>query len=402
MLQHFVAFPSNDRPLNGRTVLQVVPDLQSGGAERTTIDIAEALAGAGTRSLVASQGGRMVSELQAKGGIWLPFPAATKNPLSMALNSMRLARIIRDENVDVVHARSRACAWVAYYAARQTGARFVTTFHSIYGGTSVIKQRYNSIMAAGDLVIANSRFTARHIGELYPDAQSRTVVIARGQDLKSFSPAAVEPSRVERVRAAWGVAPHERVVLLPARLSARKGHLILVEAAKHLVAEGMSDVRFIFAGDPHSQTFKQNIDAHIARLGLTNIVRTPGYCADMPAAYLAAAVAVAPSTTPEAFGRIAIEAQAMGVPVVVSDIGAAPETVLGPPDVDESEATGWRVPAEDAPALARAIRQALDLRPSARDDLTARARRHIQRNFSVEQMCRATLHAYEELLARVP
>lgn len=400
MLPNFAAFPSTDRPLTGRTVLQIVPDLQSGGAERTTIDIAEALVAAGTRSLVASEGGRLVSELQAKGGVWLPFPASTKNPLSMTFNSVRLARIIRDENVDIVHARSRACAWVAYYAARQTGARFVTTFHSIYGGSSAIKQRYNSIMAAGDLVIANSLFTARHVAELYPHAAGRIVVIARGQDFRAFSPDAVEPARVERVRAAWGVAPHERVVLLPARLSLRKGHLVLIEAAKHLVAEGLADVRFIFAGDAHSDAFKGNVEAHIARAGLTNIVRATGYCADMPAAYLAAAVTVAPSTAPEAFGRVAIEAQAMGAPVVVSDLGAAPETVLAPPHVEESEATGWRVPPGDAPALARAIRAALELRPSARDSLTARARAHVQRRFSVEQMCRATLEAYENLLAQ--
>ncbi|PWB80009.1 MAG: glycosyl transferase [Methylocystaceae bacterium] len=400
MLPNFAAFPSTARPLTGRTVLQIVPDLQSGGAERTTIDIAEALAGAGTRCLVASEGGRLVSELQAKGGVWLPFPASTKNPLSMTFNSVRLARIIRDENVDIVHARSRACAWVAYYAARQTGTRFVTTFHSVYGGSSAIKQRYNSIMAAGDLVIANSQFTAQHVVELYPHAAERIVVIARGLDLRAFSPTAVEPGRVERVRAAWGVAPHERVVLLPARLSARKGHLVLVEAAKHLVAEGLFDVRFVFAGDARSDAFKENIEAHIARAGLANVVRAPGFCSDMPAAYLAAAVTVAPSTAPEAFGRVAIEAQAMGAPVVVSDLGAAPETVLAPPHVEAGEATGWRVPPGDALAFARAIEQALDLRPSARDGLTARARQHVQRNFSVEQMCRATLEAYENLLAR--
>jgi glycosyltransferase involved in cell wall biosynthesis len=399
MLANFASFPSADRPLTGRTVLQIVPDLQSGGVERTTIDIAEALAGVGTRCLVASQGGRMVSELQAKGGIWLPFPASTKNPIAMAINSVRLARIIRDENVDIVHARSRACAWVAYYAVRQTDAHFVTTFHSIYGGSSAIKQRYNSIMAAGDLVIANSQFTAQYVAELYPHAEPRTVVIARGEHLRAFSPTAVAPSRVERVRAGWGVAPHERVVLLPARLSARKGHLVLIEAAKRLMAEGLAGVRFILAGDAHSQAFKDNIESHIARAGLTGIVRAPGYCADMPAAYLAAAVAVAPSTTPEAFGRVAIEAQAMGAPVIVSDLGAAPETVLAPPQVDEAEATGWRVPPGDAAALARAIRQALDMRPSARDELTTRARRHVERNFSVEQMCRATLDAYENLLA---
>ncbi|MBY6240836.1 glycosyltransferase family 4 protein [Methylosinus sp. Sm6] len=399
MLQDIDAFPSSSRALAGRTVLQIVPDLQSGGAERAAIDIAQALHEAGARALVATTGGRMVSELQAKGGVWLPFPAATKNPLAMALNSARLARILREEGVDIVHARSRACAWIAYYAARRMGARFVTTYHSVYGGTSAIKQRYNSIMAAGDAVIANSQFTASHIAELYPAAAERVVVIARGIDLRAFSPAAVEPQRVERARAAWGVAPHQRVALLPARLAARKGHLVLIEAARRLVAEGLADVRFVCVGDAPNAGFRQSLAAQIARAELADVVLTPGYWSDMPAAYLAAAVAVAPSTTPEAFGRVAVEAQALGAPVIVSDIGAALETVLAPPQAPAREATGWRVPAGDAAALAQAIRAALELRPSERDALTARARRHVQAHFSIERMCAATLDVYARLLA---
>lgn len=398
MLQDFNHFPTLGRPLAGRSVLQIVPDLHSGGAERATIDVAAALNEAGARSLVASRGGRMVSELQARGGIWIPFPAATKNPLAMAFNSMRLARIIRDEGVDIVHARSRAPAWVAYYATRQTGARFVTTYHSAYSGNSAWKGRYNAIMAAGDLVIANSRYTATRIEELHPDAAGRIAVVARGADLRVFSPAAVDPKRVERLRTGWDVAPHERVVLLPARLSPRKGHLVLVEAAEKLVSEGLSGVRFIFVGDAHSESFKRNLEAQIALRGLTGIVRHVGHCADMPAAYLAAAAIVAPSIEPEAFGRVAIEAQAMGAPVIVSDLGAAPETVLAAPQVGEGEATGWRVPAGDARTLALAIREALDMRASARDDLTARARRNVQSRFTVEQMCNDTLSVYEELL----
>ncbi|MBI1867216.1 MAG: glycosyltransferase family 4 protein [Methylocystis sp.] len=398
MLQDLNHFPSTSRSLAGRSVLQIVPDLHSGGVERATIDIAAALNEAGARCLVASGGGRMVSELQARGGVWIPFPAATKNPVAMAFNSVRLARIIRDEGVDIVHARSRAPAWVAYYATRQTGARFVTTYHSAYSGSAAWKLRYNSIMAAGDLVIANSQYSAHRIEELHPDAAGRIAVIARGADLRVFSPAAVDPERVERVRASWRVAPHERVVLLPARLSTRKGHFVLIEAAEKLLAEGLSGVRFVFVGDAHSPAFKRNIEAQIACRGLTGIVRHAGYCADMPAAYLAAAVIVAPSIEPEAFGRVAIEAQAMGAPVIVSDLGAAPETVLAAPQVGDDEATGWRIPAGDAPTLARKIREALDLRASARDDLTTRARRNVQSRFSVEQMCRDTLDVYEELL----
>jgi glycosyltransferase involved in cell wall biosynthesis len=400
MQKEFTSFSLSGRPLAGRTILQIIPDLHSGGAERTTVDVAAALTEAGARCLVASRGGRMVSELQSKGGIWLPFPAATKNPLAMAFNSVRLARIIRDEAVDVVHARSRAPAWVAYYATRQTGTRFVTTYHGVYSGVSSIKLQYNAIMSAGDAVIANSEFVARRIATLHPEASGRIVVIPRGADMRQFSPAAVDARRVERVRAAWGVGPHERVILLPARLSNRKGHAVLIEAAAQLIASGLRDARFIFVGDAHSETLKRAVEEQIARAGLEGVALNAGYCDDMPAAYLASSVAVAPSTEPEAFGRVAIEAQAMGVPVVVSDHGAAAEIVLAPPEAPPSEFTGWRVPPSNAAALAKAIQEALELGASARDELTLRARKHVQNNFSVEGMCRSTLQVYERLLAR--
>lgn len=387
-----------DQSLVGRTVLQIVPDLQSGGAERATIDMAEALALAGGRCLVASRGGRMVSELQSKGGIWIPFPAATKNPFAMALNSVQLARILRDEGVDIVHARSRAPAWVAYYATRQTRAKFVTTYHSAYYGSSPIKLRYNAIMATGDTVIAISEFAARRIRELHPEASERVVVIPRGADLRVFSPDAVSPSRVQRLRAQWNVAAHERIVLLPARLAARKGHAVMIEAAKRLAANGASDIRILFVGDPHSENFRQAIETQIRRAGVSDLVRNVGHCDDMPAAYLAAAAVVAPSIEPEAFGRVAIEAQAMGAPVIVSDIGASPEIVQAPPQTPRHEATGWRAPPGDPVALARAIGEALSLTASARDELMLRARANVQRRFSIEQMQRATLDVYRRLL----
>jgi glycosyltransferase involved in cell wall biosynthesis len=398
MRQDLKAFPASGPLLAGRTILQIIPELHSGGAERTAVDVAAALTDAGARCLVASRGGRLVSELQSKGGVWVPFPAATKNPFAMAFNSVRLARIIRDEGVDIVHARSRAPAWVAYYATRQTNARFVTTYHGAYSGSSPIKLQYNAIMAAGDLVIANSEFVAQRIAELHPATAGRIAVISRGADLRLFSPTSVDTRRVERLRSAWGVEPHQSLVLLPARLSARKGHSVLIEAARHLISEGLTNVRFIFVGDAHSDAFRQSIDAQITRAGLANIVRSEGFCEDMPAAYLAASVVVAPSTEPEPFGRVAIEAQAMGAPIIVSDHGAAAETVLAPPQTQQSEATGWRIPPGDAVALARAIRQSLELGASARDELTLRARQHVQRNFSVERMCQSTLEVYQKLL----
>ncbi|HLH12924.1 MAG TPA: glycosyltransferase family 4 protein [Methylovirgula sp.] len=382
--------------LAGLTILQIVPRLEAGGADADAIDIAAALAEAGARALVASEGGRLVSELQAKGGIWLPFPARTRNPLAMMLNQRRLARLIESEGVALVHARSRAPAWVAYGAARRTGTPFVTTYHGAYSGSSTSKLRYNSIMAKGDLVIANSVYTASRIAALYPFAAGNIRIVERGIDFRVFNPADVDPERVTSLRHAWGVATEERIVLLPARLSGRKGHKVLIEAARLLVAAGLRGTKFILAGDDRSRgSYIREIDAAIAQAGLAGTVSRTGHCNDMPAALLAAAVAVVPSLEPEAFGRVGVEAQAMGTPVVVSDQGGLPEIV----QQDSSLSTGWCVPAGDPGALAEAIAQALALGAAARDALSLRARSHVLSRFSLEHMQAETLAAYAALIA---
>lgn len=386
-------------PLAGLTILQIVPELNTGGAETATIEIAAALAEVGARALVASQGGRMVSELQAKGGLWVPFPARTKNPLAMALNQRRLARLIADEQVALVHARSRAPAWVAYGATQRTKTAFVTTYHGAYSGQGTLKLRYNSIMASGDVVIANSAFTARRIATLYPFAAGNIRIIERGIDFRVFNPLDVAPARVLSLRQAWHVAAEERIVLLAARLTAWKGHKILIEAARLLVAAGLTGTKFILAGDDQGRSgYVREIDAAIAKAGLTGIVLRTGHCVDMPAALLAAAVVVVPSTEPEAFGRVAAEAQAMGTPLVVSDVGGLPEIILASPDVDSAFQTGWRVPAGDAKSLATAIFEALTLGAAARDALSLRARAHVLTRFSMERMQGETLAAYAALV----
>ncbi len=379
--------------------MQLVPELDAGGAERTTLDIAAALAEAGARALVASDGGRLVSELQAKGGVFIPFPARTKNPLAMAVNVGRLARLVREEKIDLVHARSRAPAWVALAACRRTRTPFVTTYHGSYAGTSAIKLRYNSVMARGDAVIANSNYTAGLIASAYPFAKERVRIIHRGIDLKLFAPDAVAPKRVAGLRQAWGVAAGDRIILLAARLTGWKGQRTFIAAAEILKAQGMRGVTFVMAGDDQGRkAYLQELDVMVEKAGLAGMVRRVGHCADMPAAYLAAAVVTVPSTEPEAFGRVAVEAQAMGTPVIVSDLGAVPETVLAPPESSEQDRTGWRVPAGDAAGLAAAIAAALALGASATDALALRARRHVEQHFSLAQMCLATLDTYAELL----
>ncbi len=385
-------------PLAGLAILQIIPELRAGGAEAATIDIAAALAEVGARALVASKGGRMVSELQAKGGIWLPFPARSKNPLAMALNQRRLIQLIDQENVALVHARSRAPAWIAFGATQRRKVPFVTTYHGAYSGNNALKLRYNSIMAKGDAVVANSIYDARRAAELYPFAAANIRVIERGIDLRVFNPQEVDPARVKYLRQIWGVASDERIVLLAARLAAWKGHKTLIEAARLLVAAGLAGTKFILAGDDQEHSaYVREIDAAIGQAGLTGAVRRVGHCGDMPAALLAAAVAVVPSTRPESFGRVAVEAQAMGTPVVVSDLGGLSELVLSPPEVDFAFRTGWRVPSGHGRALAKSIFEALTLGAAARDAFLLRARAHVLNRFSVERVKAETLAAYAAL-----
>ncbi len=404
-MQCLMSFPSTpSSSLQGATILQVIPELEAGGAERTTVDIAEGLVQAGARALVVSEGGRLVAELQAKGGTWIEFPAATKNPALMFLNSRRLERILREERVNIVHARSRAPAWVAYLAAGRLGLPFVTTYHGSYSAKSRAKTLYNSVMARGDVVIANSIYTGELIRQSHPVSNGKIRVIYRGTDFAAFSAGTISSDRLSQMRAVWGLIPEQRAVLLAARLTPWKGQRVLIEAAKLIKARGgFGDVVFILAGDPQGrEAYTRELDDLVSRNGLGGMVRRVGHVTDMAAALFAASVVTVPSTEPEAFGRVAVEAQAVGTPVIVSDLGAVTETVLAPPSVAAGQRTGWHVKPSDAAELADAIMAALELRPSIREAMALRARAHVERLFSLERMVADTLDVYAALIENPP
>jgi glycosyltransferase involved in cell wall biosynthesis len=381
------------------TVLQLVPGLDTGGAERTTIDIAAALVARGGRALVASQGGRLETELGEAGGELIRMNVQTKNPAALLANALRLARLIQRERVDILHARSRAPAWSGLLAARLAGVPFVTTYHGIYAEKGRLKRLYNSVMARGDAVIANSHYTAALIRARYGTPPQRLTVIQRGTDLARFDPEAVGPERLAALRQAWGLSGGETLVLNLARLTGWKGQEVLIEAAGLSPLAGRQDLVVILAGDDQGREgYRGELQRAIARRGLAGRVRIVGHCADVPAALALADVAVVASTEPEAFGRAAVEAEAMGVPVVVTALGAVPETVLAPPAVPPAERTGWHVPPGDAPALAAALGEALDLVPAERAALSIRARRQAER-LSLPAMQEATLALYDRVAA---
>ncbi len=384
--------------LKGKTILQLIPQLNVGGAERTTVDIAEALVAAGACALVASEGGGLVGELQAKGGLFLPFPAATKNPLKMFQNRNRLIALCLTEKVDLIHARSRAPAWSALGAARHLGIPFVTTVHGNHSSGSPFKRFYNSIMARGDAVIANSERTAEWILAHYPEARDRMVTIPRGTDLKGFSPEAVDTPRRDALRKAWALPEGKRVILLGARITPLKGHLVALAAFRAVLDRGLTDVVMVFAGGAQGrEAYAAELDRAIQAMGLSESVFRVGHCADMPAAYALADVVIMPSIEPEGFGRTAVEAQAMGKAVIASDLGATPGTILPRYANEASEFTGWVVPAIDPTELANAVTEALALPIDAREALGARARRYVEARYSLRGMTDATITVYQSL-----
>lgn len=378
------------------TILQIVPRLDTGGAELSAIEIASALAQAGARAEVFTEGGRMADRISAGGGVLVPFPAATKNPLRLIANARALAKHITATDVALVHARSRAPAWSARIAARRTGRPFVTTYHGAYSENGQFKRWYNSVMAAGDRVIANSNYTRDLIVARYGTPTERIRVIHRGVDPAIFDPAAVAPSRIEALRKQWGLAAGEPVILLAARLTGWKGQAVLIEAAAKLAAGGHLGATVVLAGDAQGRDgYVDLLDRMVGAAGLGGKVRRVGHIDDMPAAFAAAAVAVIASTEPEAFGRTAAEAQAMGCPVIATAIGAPPEVIVAG---DPEAMTGWLVPPGDGDALAAALRRAIAIDPGARSAMAERARSRVLRHFSLDAMRHATLLVYDELL----
>ncbi|MEO1281165.1 MAG: glycosyltransferase family 4 protein [Pseudomonadota bacterium] len=382
------------------TILQIIPELETGGAELSTVEIAEAIVRAGGRAIVLSEGGRLVETLTKVGGEYHFMEAATKNPAKILMNAQRIAKLCAAEGVDLVHARSRAPAWSARIAAKRAGVPFVTTYHGAYNEKGRIKNWYNSVMASGDVVIANSKYTRDLIKARYGTDDSKLRVIYRGIEGSVFDPDAVDPSRVSALLAAWGLKPDERVILNAARLTSWKGQTVLIQAARLLKDRGALDgCRLVLAGDAQGRTdYVQGLKTQISDAGLDDTIVFAGHVTDMPAALKLAHIAVVASTEPEAFGRAAAEAQIMRCPVVATDIGAPPETVLSHPNVPDYVATGWLVPPSEPGAMAGAIAAALGLSTDGRTEMGDRARAHVLASFSLNAMKQQTLGVYDQLL----
>lgn len=377
-----------EKPLR---ILQLIPSLEAGGAERACLDIAAALSAEGGTSWVFSEGGRMADELSTLGGVLVKRAAATKNPARIIAHGFAIAALARSHAIDIIHARSRAPAWSGLIAAKLTGLPYVTTFHGFYGAQNSLKRLYNSVMIRGDRVIAGSQFMASHIHDTYHCPHDRIALIPRGIDTDRFDPARIDAQAVHALRQKWGASPAQKVILLPGRLTRWKGQGLLLEAVARLNDPALFTV---MVGDPQGREgYVSELKTQIDRLGLANAVHIAGHVDDMPTTYQAADIIVSASTDAEAFGRVPVEAMAMGKPIVAADHGGASETLRG---AAGQAAFGTLFTPGDAAALAAALQQIPAL-PAP--EMATAARAYVIANYSTQSMCRRTLALYRSLCA---
>lgn len=371
-------------------VLQVLPELGQGGVELGTIEIASELQKRGIENYVASEGGRMEYNLERIKVKHFTLPLKTKNIFKMYLNSLRLARIIKKYGITIVHARSRAPAWSAYWAAKRCGVHFVTTFHGTYGlGPWGIKKFYNKIMTYGERVIAISNHIKQHILKNYKTDESKIRLIHRCVNMENFNVETTSAERMIKYLEDNNIPEDKPIVTLIGRLTNWKGQKLLIEAL-HLIDN--EDFFCVIIGDDQGRKkYSSELRKMIANYNMTDRFLFIRNVKDIPAAMMVSDVVLSTSIEPEAFGRIAIEGQAMGRVVVASNIGGSVETVI-------DGVTGRLYESTSAQALSEAIEWALHLSTDEREKIGAAGIKNVKEHFTKQIMCDKTIEVYKELI----
>ncbi len=371
-------------------VLQVLPELNQGGVELGTIEIASELKKKGIENFVASEGGRMAYNLERMKVKHFTLPLKTKNPIKWWLNYRRLVKIIKENGINIVHARSRAPAWSAYWAAKKTGAKFLTTFHGTYGlKPRWLKLRYNRVMTYGDLVIAISNHIKEHILKNYQCDEKKIRLIHRCVNMDNFDVSKITAERMIKLMEEYHLPDDKKIILLIGRLTRWKGQKLMIEALSK-----MQDTDFfcVFVGDDQGRTYyTEELKEDIAKYGMDGRFAFIKNVTDVPAMMMISDVVVSASTDPEAFGRIAAEGEAMGRIVVASNIGGSLENL-------KDGVTGKHFKSGDADSLEQALRWAIGLSDAERKKIGDAAINFVKENFTKQIMCDKTLAVYHELM----
>jgi glycosyltransferase involved in cell wall biosynthesis len=390
------------RTLTGATILQIVPALREEPVARTALNVARALVQWGARALIAGENGPLVEELRAAGGDWIALVNDTVNPLRIRSGARLLEDLINRERIDIVHAHSAGGALSAHMAASQIAVWLVTTLPDV-PPTSRLAAFWAGALARGDRIIAPSSYAAIPMMERFDIARERVTVIPRGIDTAVFDATAVDSERIAKLCQAWRIPDDARIVLTPGRVAPWNGQLILPDAARALSDGGMRDVVFVVAGEHRTHgKYGRAVLKQAQAQGVHGMFRMVGHCPDMPAAFAASDVVAVPATEAPVLGRVVAEAQAMGRPVITSDVGNLPEHIVTPPDMPEDVRTGWVVRRGDPIEFARALGAALSLDGNSYRAMSARARQFAEYMFSPQSVAVATRAVYTTLLAREP
>jgi glycosyltransferase involved in cell wall biosynthesis len=374
----------------GPVVLQVVSSLDPGGSATSATDLATGIVRAGGKSIVVSSGGALVSRIRRAGATHVEMAVGSHNVLTMYANSRQLVKLIRKHDVDLVHQEGFVGAWATFNAAAQAEKPVLGTVHRLTHPTGRFHDWSTESLLGAKHLIAVSDFVSGRLKEGLVKPETEVTAISRGIDVSQFNPAAINADRLIQLANHWSLPDGNPVIMVPARIAAGKGQTVVVDALSQL---GRRDVVCLIAGKINEQDpyYNELVDL-ILEKDVADIVKIIGECHDMPAAYMLADVVVSSSTEPEAFGRVAVEAQAMGRPVIATDHGGAQEAVL-------QGRTGWLVPPNDARALAGALVTAIDMTASTRADVALVARRHVIETFSLDRMCKRTFEIYDRILA---
>ena len=377
-------------------VLQVIPSLGYGGAETGCYDIAHYLSEQNCGSYIATSGGDLLKFVKKNKVKVLKLPVHSKNPLVIILNTIMITFLILIKKINIVHARSRAPAWSCYFACLITNTIFVTTFHGTYNYKSKLKKFYNSIMLRSKLTIAGSNFIFGHINDNYSEylnKHKKLRVIFRGINIDYFNSKNISILKQEKLKREWSIDPNKFIILMPGRLTYWKGQEKFIEALNILIEDyNFTNFQAILLGsDQGRKVYSKKLFSLVERYSLSKKISFINHCGEMPLAYSLADVVVSASIEPEAFGRVAVESQSMGKPIIASNIGGSKETVL-------NKKTGFLYKHDDPRELAKSLNTVIQFNQEELKLMGNEGRKNITKKFDVESMCESNLREYKKLL----
>ena len=377
-------------------VLQVIPKLGYGGAETGCFDIAHYLFENNCSSFLITNGGPLTKFINKKKVKYIRLPVNSKNPIIMLLNTILISVIVFFYNIDIIHARSRAPAWSCFLASRITRKKFVTTFHGTYNFKSKIKKFYNSVMLRSDLIIAGSNFIFSHIKENYKEYLNNSkkfLVIFRGINIDYFDASTTLTEDEDKLFKSWNLEVEKKTILLPGRITEWKGHEMFIEAMNKInIQLGHKSFKAVILGsDQGRDLYKKKLIRLVEQYRMNDQIKFVDHCENMPLAYKISDLIVSTSIEPEAFGRIAVEAQSMEKPIIASNLGGSKETIV-------NNKTGILFDAGDSDDLSKKIIEFFNFDKSTIEQMGKEGRKNVSAKFNVEKMCFSTYSEYKKLI----